>query len=371
MKVVIFGIGRMGMVIAHAMKRLEYTVVGVDSSSEARQNLNSVIEGQDFVFYQSNNLDADRSEILKHEEPDIVISSMPYHQNWPLARYCILNEIRYCDLGGSVPVSKQINELGNEKATKPIMTDLGLAPGWVNILTEWGYKKLHGAPDRISMMVGGLPETEVNHPLDYVVTWSIDGLINEYKDDCEILENGEIIRVKGMDGHEKVYIDHLGKELEAFYTSGGASHTIEDMKRRGVKNCDYKTIRYAGHRDIIKFLIRDCGLSNETLSEIFLKGCSNKASVKDMVILKSIVEKDSLKWHKEIVIPADEKFSAMQRATAFPISAVASLMAEGIFDERYSEHRDYKDRLPLALSYKDIPKQEFNKKIGMLGLGIK
>ena len=173
MKVAVFGIGRMGAVIAHAMHKLGYSIVGVDSVAGARQNLNSVIEGQDFVFYQSDNLEVDKAEIIEFEKPDIVISSMPYHQNWPLAKFCILNGIRYCDLGGSVPTSKRINDLGNEKATKPIMTDLGLAPGWVNIIAEWGYKEVHGTPDSISMMVGGLPVTEVNHPLNYGTTWFI------------------------------------------------------------------------------------------------------------------------------------------------------------------------------------------------------
>ena len=87
-----------------------------------------------------------------------------------------------------------------------------------------------------------------------------------------------------------------------------------------------------------------------------------------MVILKSKVKKGPLEWNKEIFISSDENFTAMQRATAFPISAVASLMAEGIFDERHVEHRGYKDRLPLVLSYKDIPREDFDKKIETLGL---
>ena len=368
MKAVIFGIGKMGTVIAHAMHKLDYSVVGVDSTTEAHQNLDSVIEAQDFVFYQSDNLEVDRAEILKYEEPDIVISSMPYHQNWPLARYCILNGIRYCDLGGSVPVSKRINELAEEKATKPVMTDLGLAPGWVNIVAEWGCKEVHGTPDNISMKVGGLPVTEVNPPLNYIVTWSTDGLINEYRDDCEILKDGKIARVRGMEGYEKIYVDWVGKKFEAFYTSGGVSHTIRDMQSRGVKNCSYKTIRFVGHRDVVRFLIRDCGLSDENLAQIFQVGCANKTDSKDMVILKAEVEKGPLKWGKEIFVPADENFTAMQRATAFPISAVASLMAKGALEGDRDERRDYHTQYPKVLSYKDVPIKEFNKKIEILGL---
>ena len=94
--------------------------------------------------------------------------------------------MRYCDLGGRVDVSQNINEAAKNHgpANVPVFTDLGLAPGWVNILAEVGCRQLHRQATTVRMMVGGLPDSKVNHPLDYVVTWSVYGLINEYKDDC-------------------------------------------------------------------------------------------------------------------------------------------------------------------------------------------
>ena len=69
-----------------------------------------------------------------------------------------------------------------------------------------------------------------------------------------------------MDGLEEVKFDLLeNEELEAFYTSGGASHSIPSMKERGVNNCCYKTIRYKGHRDMVRLLIRNSELSKECL----------------------------------------------------------------------------------------------------------
>jgi saccharopine dehydrogenase-like NADP-dependent oxidoreductase len=230
MKAAIFGIGRMGKAIAFAMRKQGFEVVGVDSRPAAHELLDEIIPEGDYTFYHTENLSGDIDGMLSFEDPDVVISSLPYHQNSFLARYCIVNKIRYCDLGGSVPVSKEINDYAKIKAEKPIITDLGLAPGWVNILAEWGYSEIRGVPEKISMMVGGLPVSQENPPLDYVVTWSIDGLINEYRDDCEILKDGKILKVKGMDGYEKVFIDWIGKKMEAFYTSGGASHTTKDMK---------------------------------------------------------------------------------------------------------------------------------------------
>ena len=107
---------------------------------------------------------------LMFEKPDIVISSLPYHQTEMIGYWCVDNGMRYCDLGGRVDVSRNINKHALGAATKPVFTDLGLAPGWVNILAEEGCRQLHRQATTVKMMVGGLPDSKVNHPLDYVVT---------------------------------------------------------------------------------------------------------------------------------------------------------------------------------------------------------
>ena len=240
-----------------------------------------------------------------------------------------------------------------------------------NILAEEGYRNLFGGGEIISveMMVGGLPNYLVSNknPLRYAVTWSVDGLINEYRDDCIILEDGEIKTVKGMDGLIGVDTDSLGK-LEAFYTSGGASHSVYSMKERGVKNCSYKTLRYMGHGTLVKFLIRDCGLSDDVLSKIFVEGCG--FADQDDVIVIAKVHKDNKTWAEEKLISSDDRFTAMQKATAFPISSVASLMAKGALEGDRDERRDYHTQYPKVLSYQDIPFDDFKKNLSVLGLDV-
>ncbi|MAF24302.1 hypothetical protein CL634_01760 [bacterium] len=370
MKAAILGVGKMGTAICYALRRLGFYVVGVDSNKHAAENFRKYIGGPEGSFYLTDESTGKSfKRVLIFEKPDVVVSSLPYHQTEEVALWCVDNSIRYCDLGGRVDVSKNINEYAKKRATVPVMTDLGLAPGWVNILAEEGYRKLHGEGEivTVEMMVGGLPDylESNNNPLRYGITWSIDGLINEYKDDCIILEGGEIKTVKGMEGLENVETETLGK-LEAFYTSGGASHSIYSMKDRGVKNCYYKTLRYRGHRDIINFLIRDCDLDDETLNKIFIKGCG--FSNKDEVIILAKVHKDNKTWVEEKLIKSDFSFSAMQKATAYSISAVASLMAEGLFDGKKDQHRDYWVDFPKALSYRDIPFEDFNERLSQLGI---
>lgn len=358
--VAIFGVGNMGSTIAHAMKSLGHNLTLADTSMDVLDKLDIQAEKTSVV-----NLASEARSIVQGR--DIVISSLPYHATENLAKACIDMSVPYCDLGGRVDVSANINRFAEEKEFPFVFTDLGLAPGLVNILAEWGYDSLGGADD-IRMMVGGLPDRAVNNPLKYMVTWSIDGLINEYRDACEVLNNGNIELVPGMEGLESVKIDKLVGDFEAFYTSGGASHTIETMKDRGVNNCSYKTIRYSGHRDIVRFLIRECGLPEESIKKIFINGCSTlnannsfkfSKRIKDIVIVKCQVKKGNTTWDKEVVINCNDGFSAMQRATAFSIAAVADLIVNG--DVKPSGNH---------LKYADIPFEKFAKGLTCLGINV-
>ncbi len=368
MKAAVLGIGRMGTAICYALHELGLYVIGADSNEAGGLNFRKHIAGADGTFYLTDENDADKmmERALMFEKPDIVVSSLPYHQTEMIGYWCIDNGMRYCDLGGRVDVSRNINEHALGVATKPVFTDLGLAPGWVNILAEEGCKQLHRQVTTVKMMVGGLPDSKVNHPLDYVVTWSVDGLINEYKDDCQILEDGKLKIVKGMSGLESVECDTLGK-LEAFYTSGGASHTIQSMKAKGVANCYYKTLRYEGHRDIVRFLIEN--QSEECVREAIERGCQNSDDVDDVVLIKAFVEGENVEWKKELAIWGDsDGFSAMQKATAFSISSVAKIMAEGKLEGDKEEHRGYYTQHPRSLSYADVPIDEFNNNLKLLNI---
>ena len=156
MKAAVLGIGRMGTAICHALRELDFYVIGADSHESAAESFRKYVDGPNGAFYltDQNNADKMMETVLLLEKPDIVISSLPYHQTEEIAYWCIDNEFRYCDLGGRVDVSKSINSYAEQKAVKPVFTDLGLAPGWVNILAEQGCKEVRGKVDTVKMMVG-------------------------------------------------------------------------------------------------------------------------------------------------------------------------------------------------------------------------
>ena len=126
------------------------------------------------------------------------------------------------------------------------------------------------------------------------------------------------------------------------------------MKDKGVKNCYYKTVRYEGHRNAVKFLIDN--VSEDCLKQALQNGCSPDPEVVDIVLLKVMIQTKELTWDKDAFILGDKKdenqgFSAMQKATAFSISSVAKIMAEGKLEGNKEQHRDYWTQYPKNLSY--------------------
>ena len=103
------------------------------------------------------------------------------------------------------------------------------------------------------MRVGALPQ----HPtgvLGYAFNWSPEGVVNEYLNDCEVIEEGVRKWVSSMEWRENIYVH--GTQLEAFTTSGGLGTMCETFHGR-VENLDYKTMRYPGHMDLMNFFFHE------------------------------------------------------------------------------------------------------------------
>ena len=115
---------------------------------------------------------------------------------------------------------------------------------------------------------------------------------------------------------------------------------------------------------MVRFLIRDCNLDDETLNKIFLEGCG-KANKDEVFIVAEVGGGDKV-WRQEKVIKSDERFSAMQKATAFSIASIAAIMAEGKLEGDMEQHRDYWVQYPMSLSYSDAPFDEFDKNLTRL-----
>ena len=84
--------------------------------------------------------------------------------------------------------------------------------------------------------------------LKYNLTWSTDGLINEYCNPCEAIHRRRSCsETLALEGIEEFSLDGIG--YEAFNTSGGLGTLCETLSGK-VENLNYKTVRYPGHCEL-------------------------------------------------------------------------------------------------------------------------
>jgi len=159
--------------------------------------------------------------------------------------------LHYFDLTEDVPTTKVIREM-SETAKAVMAPQCGLAPGFVGIVgasLAAQFEKVRS----IRLRVGALPQ----HPtglLGSAFNWSPEGVVNEYLNDCEVIEEGQHKWVSPMEWVETVYIS--GVKLEAFTTSGGLGTMCESYLGK-VENLDYKTMRYPGHVKLMNFFFHE------------------------------------------------------------------------------------------------------------------
>jgi len=351
-KAVIAGMGIQGVAIAYALNTLGYDILGVDISDENLSQARGTLEGFNYKFEPLKGDALKTFDKIKEYSPDVFISALPFHLNYDLAEACIKNGIRYCDLGGNVGTAAKIKKCASEYGSdKPVMTDQGLAPGIANIIADIGFRTL-GNADSVIIRVGGLP-VNPSGTLKYGLTFNPQGLYNEYIDTCYVLRDGEQATVEPLGDVEVIHFDELG-DMEAFNTSGGIADLLDTMREKGVRNCNYKTIRFPGHVDIVRFMLFECKMDLVTFSDAVINACG---FIEDDQVLIYIDVSDSIssgKWELKSIIKHDEAFTAMQKTTGFGAAAVASILGDGLMDGK------------PACGFADVPTEPFVKRMNEL-----
>ena len=210
---------------------------------------------------------------------DAVISSLPYYCNVGVAEAAKTAGIHYFDLTEDVAVTRRVREIAAGAATA-FVPQCGLAPGFVSIAAN----ELMGHFDRLrsaKLRVGALPQ-HPNNVLKYSLTWSTEGLINEYGNACLAVDDGRVIEVAPLEGLEEIEID--GKPYEAFNTSGGLGSLAETWAGR-CEQMNYRTMRYPGHCERMRLLMNDLKLNEDraTLKRILENAVPQ--TLQDVVII--------------------------------------------------------------------------------------
>lgn len=185
------------------------------------------------------------------EGQDAVLSCLPYALNKGVSSVAHALGLHYFDLTEDIPTTQHIRGLAAD--SRALMApQCGLAPGFIGIVGAHLASQFDSVRS-IRLRVGALPQNPTGL-LGYAFNWSAEGVVNEYLNDCEVIEEGVLKSVSAMEWIETIYID--GVKLEAFTTSGGLGTMCETYKGR-VANLDYKTMRYPGHVDLMNFFFHE------------------------------------------------------------------------------------------------------------------
>jgi saccharopine dehydrogenase-like NADP-dependent oxidoreductase len=252
-RVLLLGAGKIGRAIAKLLGHCgDFDVLVGDVDDRALQRVSGV-----------PNVSIRRVDVTSHGEllaamagRQSVLSACSFAVNPGIARAALAAGASYFDLTEDVATTRLVAEVAMQARPGQIfMPQCGLAPGFIAIaghhLTR-GFERL----DEVRLRVGALSEFPTGE-LKYNLTWSTDGLINEYCNPCEVIHEGRRIEVLPLEGLEHFSLD--GVDYEAFNTSGGVGTLWETLHGK-VRNLDYKTIRYHGHRDLVSFLIDELRL---------------------------------------------------------------------------------------------------------------
>lgn len=263
---------------------------------------------------------------------DAVVSAAPYFLNKAIASACAREAVSYFDLTEDVGTTAYIQRLA-AKAKATFMPQCGLAPGAINIVGGSLASSLSYVRN-CEMRVGALPLNASNQ-MKYYLSWSTAGLINEYCQVGEALHGGRLVTTMPLDGVERITID--GTEYEAFNTSGGVATMCQTFAGK-VGDLNYKTMRYPGHRDLMKFLLQDLNLAprQELVTQIFDQEVPLTES--DVVVFYvSVVGNEPggglkqrsfiKKMHGATV--HGRKLNAIQLTTAAGVTGVLELYAKG------------------------------------------
>jgi saccharopine dehydrogenase-like NADP-dependent oxidoreductase len=348
-RVLLLGAGKIGRMIARLLIDCgDYEVVVGDVSDAALERIANRLA----VKTASVNVEDARQLSLALAGCDTVISALSFYHNPRVADAALAAGVNYFDLTEDMATTRRVRAIAERAREGQIfMPQCGLAPGFISIIANHLAKRLDRV-ETIRMRVGALPLFPTGE-LKYNLTWSTDGLINEYCNPCDAIHEGRRVELLPLEGYEHFSLD--GVRYEAFNTSGGLGTLCETFEGR-VRELNYKTVRYTGHCSQVELLINELRLSEQrdVLKRILERAVP--VTFQDVVVTFCTVTgqrdgqlvqiTDARKIYHDFI--SGENWSAIQITTAAGICAALDLHASGGLPRRgfvRQEHVDFDEFL--------------------------
>ncbi|MBI4345434.1 MAG: saccharopine dehydrogenase NADP-binding domain-containing protein [Elusimicrobia bacterium] len=351
MKFMILGSGMQGRACAYDLTRnpAVESVLLADSSAENLAKAATWLKSKKVETVQLSASDTKRVVELARGR-NVLISCVPYFLNLELAKAAIEAKVHFVDLGGNTDVVLQELKLGPlaAKAGVTILPDVGLGPGTTSTIAAHGIAQLDEV-DEVLLRDGGLPQ-KPKPPMNYLLTFSEHGLINEYVADATAIRDGKRVTVPGLSETEEIELPKPLGRCEAAHAAGGLS-TLAYTYEGKVRSMDCKLIRYPGHIAVInalntmgffseeKLQVNGATLAPRELSAKLFRQHFERPNDKDLVIIHSTVRGEKDGRRAEIVYDMldyfddKSKMTAMMRTTGWPASIAAQMLATKVIDK--------------------------------------
>ncbi|MEP7165968.1 MAG: saccharopine dehydrogenase C-terminal domain-containing protein [Ferruginibacter sp.] len=340
MKIAILGSGMVGSAIAIDLSK-KFDVTSFDINEK---NFSSLQQYPSITCKKSDlSLYSGYSTLLAGF--DLIVSAVPGFMGYQALKAIIEAGKDVVDISFFPENALDLDELAKQKNVTAIV-DCGVAPGMSNLIL--GYHNAQMQVERFDCLVGGLPKKRVK-PFEYKAPFSPVDVIEEYTRPARYVENGHIVTKPAMSDTELVDFENVGT-LESFNTDGlrsilfTMSH-IPDMKE--------KTLRYPGHIDLMKALLKAGFLGHEAItfkdkkikpidftSALLFDKWKLQPEEEEFTIMKIIIKgKKDGKPEQVSYLLYDEydaatKTSSMSRTTGYTCTAAINLLANKLFTEK-------------------------------------
>ncbi|MFN2220427.1 MAG: saccharopine dehydrogenase family protein [Anaerolineae bacterium] len=347
----VLGAGRQGTACAYDMLRFGEgdSVILADLSLQVAQaaaaRVNELLGTDRAQGVQLDVTDAPMVSLLL-QGVDAFLSAVPYYLNLGITEAAVQAGASMCDLGGNTDLVREQLAFDEQArvANVSIIPDCGQVPGMGTTLMVYAMSLLD-EPEEVFMWDGGLPQ-EPRPPFDYLLTFNVAGLTNEYAESPIFLRDGAPTLVPTMDELEELDFPLPVGRLEAFTTGGGVS-TMPWTFEGKLKTVQNKTVRYPGHFQQLRAYY-DLGLwdlepvrigerevvPREVFHRLF-EPMVTYPEDKDLVVIRIRAigrrEGKAAEAVLDLMDFYDEEtgFTAMERTTGWDAAIVAGMMARG------------------------------------------
>ncbi len=347
----VIGAGRQGTAAAYDMikfgdcEKVKIADLSLENAKKASERVNTLLNVN---IAEPKKLNVRDHELLVDflTGVDAFLSAVPYYFNFDISKAAVQAKASMCDLGGNTDLVKEQLKLDPQakEAEISIVPDCGQVPGMGTSLCVYAMSLLD-KPRDIYMWDGGLPQNP-NPPFNYLLTFNIEGLTNEYAEPTYFIRDGVLVEIQPLEELEEIDFPEPIGRLEAFTTGGGTSTAPWTFEGK-LNTYQNLTVRYLGHFSQLR-AFWDLGLFDlnpikvngqdviprNVLHSLFEPKVVNPRE-KDLVVIKvkCVGKKDGKK--SEVVLDLidyyDEStgFTAMERTTGWDASIVAIMMAQG------------------------------------------